>query len=132
MQYFEIALFVKFSALRLAAIRDKWRRIIAAQIEEKLNWWVHIFPLTIQNDKNTNGISDLISDAVFGFSYLTYLGSGFSSIWAAIMRLYLSRIAAKRKCYREECVTNQFKYRRDISRNLPFPQGGGRGGFGYL
>ena len=41
------------------------------------------------------------------------------------MRLYLSRIAAKRKCYREECVTNQFKYRRDISRTLPFPQGGG-------
>ena len=35
MQYFEIALFVKFSALRLAAIRDKWWRIIAAQIEEK-------------------------------------------------------------------------------------------------
>ena len=33
-----------------------------------LNWLVHIFPLTIQNDKNTNGISDLISDAVFGFS----------------------------------------------------------------
>ena len=27
--------------------------------------------------KNTNGFSDLISDAVFGFSYLTYLGSGF-------------------------------------------------------
>ena len=30
--------------------------------------------------KNTNGFSDLISDAVFGFSYLTYLGFGFSSI----------------------------------------------------
>ena len=30
--------------------------------------------------KNTNGFSDLIHDAVFGFSYLTYLGSGFSSI----------------------------------------------------
>ena len=30
--------------------------------------------------KNTNGFSDLISDAVFGFSYLTYLGSGFSTI----------------------------------------------------
>ena len=27
--------------------------------------------------KNTNGFSDLISYAVFGFSYLTYLGSGF-------------------------------------------------------
>ena len=37
--------------------------------------------------KNTNGFSDLTSDAVFGFSYLTYLGSGFSSIWAAITRL---------------------------------------------
>ena len=37
--------------------------------------------------KNTNGFSDLISDAVFGFSYLTYLGFGFS--------LDL----AKRKCY---------------------------------
>ena len=30
--------------------------------------------------KNTNGFSDLIFDAVFGFSYLTDLGSGFSSI----------------------------------------------------
>ena len=56
--------------------------------------------------KNTNGFSDLISDAVFGFSYLTYLGSGFSSILAAITRLHWLRIAAKRKCYQEECVTN--------------------------
>ena len=63
--------------------------------------------------KNTSGFSDLISDAVFGFSYLTYLGSGFSSIWAAITRLHWSRIAAKRKSYREKCVTNQLKYRRD-------------------
>ena len=31
--------------------------------------------------KNSNGFSDLISDAVSGFSYLTYLGSGFSSIF---------------------------------------------------
>ena len=53
--------------------------------------------------KNTNGFLDLISDAVFGFSYLTYLGSGFSSIWAAITRHHWSRIATKRKCYREEC-----------------------------
>ena len=30
--------------------------------------------------KNTNGFSDLISDAVFSFSYLPYLGSSFSSI----------------------------------------------------
>ena len=30
--------------------------------------------------KNTNGFSDLITDVVFGFSYLTYLGSSFSSI----------------------------------------------------
>ena len=57
--------------------------------------------------------SDLISDAVFNFSYLTYLGSSFSSIWAAITRLHWSRIAAKRKSYREKCVTNQLKYRRD-------------------
>ena len=57
--------------------------------------------------------SDLISDAVFDFSYLTYLGSSFSSIWAAITRLHWSRIAAKRKSYREKCVTNQLKYRRD-------------------
>ena len=73
--------------------------------------------------KNTNGFSDLISDAVFGFSYLTFLGSGFSSIWAAITRLHWSRIAAKRKCYREECVTNQLKYRRDpqvASGNVPY------------
>ena len=62
--------------------------------------------------KNTSGFSDLISDAVFDFSYLTYLGSGFSSIWAAITRLHWSRIAAKRKSYREKCVTNQLKYRR--------------------
>ena len=38
--------------------------------------------------KNTNGFSDLISDAVFGFSYLTYLGSGFSTIYAVITRLH--------------------------------------------
>ena len=63
--------------------------------------------------KNTNWFSDLISDAVFGFSYLTFLGSGFSSIWATITCLHWSRIATKRKCYREECVTNQLKYRRD-------------------
>ena len=42
----------------------------------------------VKQEKNTNGFSDLISDAVFGFSYLTYLGSGFSSIWAAITRLH--------------------------------------------
>ena len=35
MQYFEIVLFVEFSASRLAAIQEKWRRVIAAQIEEK-------------------------------------------------------------------------------------------------
>ena len=64
--------------------------------------------------KNTNGFTVLISDAVFGFSSLTYLGPGFSSIWAAITHLHWSRIAAKRKCYREECVTNQLKYRRDL------------------
>ena len=49
----------------------------------------------------------------FRFSYLTYLVSGFSSILVAITRLRLSLIAAKRKCYREECVTNQMKYRRN-------------------
>ena len=37
-------------------------------------FWFSVFA------KNTDGFSDLISDAVFGFSYLTYLGSGFSSI----------------------------------------------------
>ena len=63
--------------------------------------------------KNTNGFSDLITDVVFGFSYLTYLGSSFSSIWAAITRLHWSRIAAKRKWYWDECVTNQLKNRRD-------------------
>ena len=36
--------------------------------------------------KNTNGFPDLIFDAVFGFSYLTDLGSCFSSIWVAITR----------------------------------------------
>ena len=69
--------------------------------------------MKITNGKNTNGFSDLISDAVFGFSNQTYLVSGFSSIWAAITRLHWSRIAAKRKCYLKECVTNQLKYRRD-------------------
>ena len=38
------------------------------------NIWFSVFA------KNTKGFSDLISDTVFGFSYLTYLGSGFSSI----------------------------------------------------
>ena len=52
--------------------------------------------------KNTNGFSDLISDVVFGFSYLTYLRFGFSSIWAAITR---STDLAKRKCQWGECVT---------------------------
>ena len=55
----------------------------------------------------------LISDAVFGFSCLTYFGSGFSPIWTAITCLHWSRIAAKHKFYRDECVTNQLKYRRD-------------------
>ena len=66
--------------------------------------------------KNTSGFSDLISDAIFDFSYLTYLGSGFSTIWAAVTRLHWSRIAAKRKS----------------SRTLPLPSpslkvGGGEG-----
>ena len=47
--------------------------------------------------KNTNGFSDLISDAVFGFSYFTYLGSGFSSIWAAIGRLHAPLISNSRQ-----------------------------------
>ena len=72
-----------------------------------LGIWFSVFA------KNTNGFSDLISDAVFGFCYLTYLGSGFSSIQAVITRLHLSLIAAKRKRYREECETNQLKYHRD-------------------
>ena len=55
------------------------------------NIWFSVFA------KNTKGLSDLISDTVFGFSYLTYLGSGFSSIWAAIMRLYWSWIAANQQ-----------------------------------
>ena len=38
--------------------------------------------------KNANGFSDLISDVVFGFSYLTYLRFGFSSISVAITRLH--------------------------------------------
>ena len=33
--------------------------------------------------KNTYGLSDLVSDVVFGFSYLD---SGFSSIWATVLR----------------------------------------------
>ena len=36
------------------------------------NIWFSVFA------KNINRFSDLISDAFFGFSYLTYLGSGFS------------------------------------------------------
>ena len=46
-------------------------------------------------------------------SYLTYLGSGFSSIWAAITGLHWSWIAARCKCYQEECMTNQLKYHSD-------------------
>ena len=63
--------------------------------------------------KNTNTFLDLISDVVFGLSYLTYLGSGFSSIWAAITGLHWSWIATRCKCYQEECMTNQLKYHRD-------------------
>ena len=67
------------------------------------------------------------------FPYLTYLGSGFSSIWAAITRLHWSRIAAKGKCYGEECMTNQLKYRRDpyvacAQQYPPPPQKWGGGG----
>ena len=39
-----------------------------------LSIWFSVFA------KNINGFSDLISDAVFGLSSLTNLGSGFSSI----------------------------------------------------
>ena len=39
-----------------------------------LSIWFSVFT------KSANGFSDLIPDAVFSFSYLTYLGSGFSSI----------------------------------------------------
>ena len=70
--------------------------------------------------KNTNGFSDLITVAVFGFSSLTYLGSGFSSLWATITRLHWSWIATKCKGYREECMTNQFT----CSRTLPHPGDG--------
>ena len=77
-----------------------------------MSWRYHLKLIKI-TVKNTNGFSDLISDAVFGLSYLTYLGSGFSSIWAAITHLHWSRIAAKRQFYWEECATNQLKYRRD-------------------
>ena len=58
-------------------------------------------------------------------SYLTYFGSGLSSIWAAITRLHWPRIAAKRKCYWEDCVINQLKYRRDTQPRLRFYWGGG-------
>ena len=37
-----------------------------------LAFWFLVFT------KNTNGFSDLISNAVFSFSYLAYLGSSFS------------------------------------------------------
>ena len=44
-----------------------------------MSWGYHLKLIKI-TVKNTNGFLDLISDAVFGLSYLTYLGSGFSSI----------------------------------------------------
>ena len=50
------------------------KSIVWDQIFPFFSIWFSVFA------KNTNGFSDLISDAVFGFSYLTYLGSGFSSI----------------------------------------------------
>ena len=53
------------------------------------------------------------------------------SIWVPVSlrserqftRLHWSRIAAKRKCYSEECVTNQLKYRRDhkVAYVKPYP-----------
>ena len=64
--------------------------------------------------ENANGFSDLISNAGFGFSSLASVGSEFSLIWAAIAHLNWSRIAAERKCYWEECVTNQLKYRKGV------------------
>ena len=47
------------------------------------------FPVFV---KSTNGFADLICDVVWVFSFL---GSGFSSVWAEIMRLHWSRIIAK-------------------------------------
>ena len=47
------------------------------------------FPVFV---KNTNGFADLICDVVWVFSFL---GSGFSSVWAEIMRLHWSRIMLK-------------------------------------
>ena len=41
-----------------------------------MSWRYHLKLIKI-TVKNTNGFSNLISDAVFGFSYLTYLVSGF-------------------------------------------------------
>ena len=81
--------------------------------------------------KNTSGFSDLISDAIFDFSYLTYLGSGFSTIWAAVTRLHWSRIAAKRKSYRENWNIAGIPTPTS-SRTLPLPSpslkvGGGEG-----
>ena len=69
--------------------------------------------------KNTNGFSNFDIRCAFQFFSV---GSGFSLIWAAITRLHWSRIATERKCYREECVTNQLKYRRDPP---PLRWGGG-------
>ena len=59
--FFGFCVFFGFGSLRFAVFLS-------------FSIWFSVFT------KNTNGLSDLISDTVFGFSYLTYLGSGFSSI----------------------------------------------------
>ena len=72
-----------------------------------LGIWFSVFA------KNTNGFSDLISDAYFWFLLFDLFGFWFLFDPSGNYAPPLSRITAKRKCYQEECETNQLKYRRD-------------------
>ena len=72
-----------------------------------LGIWFSVFA------KNTNGFSDLIANAVFRFLLFDLFGFRFLFDPSGNYAPPLSRITAKRKCYQEECETNQSKYRRD-------------------
>ena len=82
----------QFFCVKKNSVFRFWRSLLFADLLF-FSIWFSVFA------KNTYGFSDLISDTVFGFSYFTYLGSGFYSVCAAITRLHWSQTAAKRKCY---------------------------------
>ena len=69
--------------------------------------------INANSDRFSGMTLNLVQEGGIGNFLVNSLGNSFSSIWAAITHLHWSRIAVKCKCYQEECMTNQLKYRRD-------------------